>query len=600
MNSSSGESNAPLDFHISSSSEDNCKLGMYAEEAEDCPLCFKPGRNFYCKTCINHGEFTVSSGVREEKFSDMKMKFLMLMKEKVLTEKLCEKALANKVKAAQLLSEIEVVGERNNILKQLLEDTKKNISEKEKSYSEAKLQNSIRSVRLLKYRDRVERLKRYVDDKLIERKELITNLIQEQEELKQRRRTNIRQLVTYIFPISVVEPSQKQELHSTVSALEEACQTAFVQGKWISPIMSFERQHRIVAPTLPASGDYSAYNDWVAANKECVPSSSNSNSVDFNPAYNISAALTYTTQLVNMLAFFLDVRLPAKLCYSDFCTHEMSKNKFTKKVARLNWNVLHLCLSQNVDPRLLNPERTLSNLVLLLDQTVSDLGRSSTPDIKPEESRVLEDALRPYLEKDDPDDSGDEGLSYDWEAVPTSNGLPESEPIQNIQSQQISSTSVADHAATEWTMASILKETSLLMIPIKISRVVRLREFQANTKIILFDSLNIKEEFLLYKNIRGTLSNIIILTKNTTNTFEQMDSMGLAIVGRYTDGNVTFSRLPFTSDQDEETEVVHWSWDEEFHPTLFPLDKMVPAFKSKPLALLLRHVIIQRVEYFTL
>lgn len=458
MNSSSGESTAPLDFHISSSCEDNCKLGIYVEDTEDCPLCFKQSKNFYCKTCINHGEFSYSSGLRNvspQKFSDMKMKFLMIMKEKVLAEKSCEKALANRIKATSLVGEIEVVSERNNVLRKLLEHTRMSISEKEKDTSKAKLDNSTRATRLLKYRDRVERLKKYVDDKHIERKGMIDNLIQEQEELKQRRRTNIQQLVMYIFPISIVEPSQKQEIHSTVSALEEACQTAFVQGKWVSPISSFEKQHRIVAPTLPISGDYSAYNDWVAANKECVPSSSNSNSVDFNPAYNISAALTYTTQLVNMLAFFLDVRLPAKLCYSDFCTHEMNKNKFTKKVARLNWNVLHLCLSQNVDPRLLKPERTLSNLLLLLDQTVSDLGRSSTPDIKPEESRLLEDALRPYLEKDDPDDSGDEGLSYDWEAVPTSNGLPESEPIQNIQSQQISSTSVAGGLITS-TAASIV------------------------------------------------------------------------------------------------------------------------------------------------
>ncbi|XP_014293713.1 beclin 1-associated autophagy-related key regulator [Halyomorpha halys] len=455
MNSSSGESTAPLDFHISSSSDDNCKLGIYPEDTEDCPLCLKPSRNFYCRTCINHGEFCPSSRVPAEKFSDLKMRFLLLMKEKLITEKACEKALAMKVKATALLGEIEIVSERNNLLRTLLENTKKNISEKEKNCSEMKLDNSTRSIRLLKYRDRVERLKRYVDEKHFERREMIDRLVREQEELKHKRRINIKQLVTYIFPISVVEPSQKQEVHSTISALEEACQTAFIQGKWISPISSFERQHRIVAPTLPASGDYSAYNDWVAANRECVPSSSNSTSVDFNPAYNISAALTYTTQLVNMLAYFLDVRLPAKLCYSDFCTHEMSRNKFTKKVARLNWNVLHLCLSQNVDPRLLKPERTLSNLVLLLDQTVSDLGRSSTPDIKPEESRVLEDALRPDLEKDDPDDSGDEGLSYDWEAVPTSNGLPESEPIQNFQSQQISSTSVAGGLITS-TAASIV------------------------------------------------------------------------------------------------------------------------------------------------
>lgn len=52
----------------------------------------------------------------------------------------------------------------------------------------------------------------------------------------------------------------------------------------------------------------------VAANKDGVPGG-NSEGMEHNPAYNISAALTYTTQLVNVLAFYLDVRLPNKLCY---------------------------------------------------------------------------------------------------------------------------------------------------------------------------------------------------------------------------------------------------------------------------------------------
>jgi beclin 1-associated autophagy-related key regulator len=52
----------------------------------------------------------------------------------------------------------------------------------------------------------------------------------------------------------------------------------------------------------------------VAANKDGVPGGS-SETMDHNPAYNISAALTYTTQLVNVLAFYLDVQLPNKLCY---------------------------------------------------------------------------------------------------------------------------------------------------------------------------------------------------------------------------------------------------------------------------------------------
>jgi len=47
--------------------------------------------------------------------------------------------------------------------------------------------------------------------------------------------------------------------------------------------------------------------------------------MDHNPAYNISAALTYTTQLVNVLAFYLDVRLPNKLSYRYYRNEKSMK-----------------------------------------------------------------------------------------------------------------------------------------------------------------------------------------------------------------------------------------------------------------------------------
>lgn len=54
----------------------------------------------------------------------------------------------------------------------------------------------------------------------------------------------------------------------------------------------------------------------VAANKDGVPGSGvTADKVELNPAYTISAALTYTAQLVNVLAFYLDIRLPRKQSY---------------------------------------------------------------------------------------------------------------------------------------------------------------------------------------------------------------------------------------------------------------------------------------------
>lgn len=53
----------------------------------------------------------------------------------------------------------------------------------------------------------------------------------------------------------------------------------------------------------------------------------------------------------------------------------MSDQKFAKKVARLNSNVLHLCFTQNTNTAVLHPMHTLQNLMHLLNTEISDLGR---------------------------------------------------------------------------------------------------------------------------------------------------------------------------------------------------------------------------------
>lgn len=53
----------------------------------------------------------------------------------------------------------------------------------------------------------------------------------------------------------------------------------------------------------------------------------------------------------------------------------MSDQKFARKVARLNSNVLHLCFTQNTDIAVLHPMHTLQNLMHLLNTEISDLGR---------------------------------------------------------------------------------------------------------------------------------------------------------------------------------------------------------------------------------
>lgn len=62
------------------------------------------------------------------------------------------------------------------------------------------------------------------------------------------------------------------------------------------------------------------------------------------------------------------------LYYSEFCLNELNDELLTHKVAKLNANVIYLCLSQNVHSDLLQPRQTIKNLLNLLDPEAS-LGR---------------------------------------------------------------------------------------------------------------------------------------------------------------------------------------------------------------------------------
>lgn len=86
----------------------------------------------------------------------------------------------------------------------------------------------------------------------------------------------------------------------------------------------------------------------------------------------INTDLIFTTNIYNIYKLFFI----STLCFfREFCGNELSDQKFARKVARLNSNVLHLCFTQNTDIEVLHPMHTLQNLMHLLNTEISDLGR---------------------------------------------------------------------------------------------------------------------------------------------------------------------------------------------------------------------------------
>lgn len=445
--SSDESSTAPKDFHLSSSVDSGSRLSPYHHK---CQFCSNFRKKFYCKDCIQNGDFINSAVSYSERFADKQMRLLRLKSLRRVVEDRCCEYLSKKQKIDDANNNVRQYTERVRLLRILLQEAKDRQDDSKKQLRHLATEVKTYNNRLPKYDDRVEKLERYVSQKAEKVEEKRRLLSTEREKLKKLARSRVKQLIEYIFPITQLQPSRLEVETSgeldTVSALAEATRTAYVKGRWVYTDNSGELQHSIVAPTLPGSGDYSAYNLWVAENKDGVPGANASPVIDHNPAYNITAALTYTTQLVNILAFYLDVRLPYKMTYSDFCGSDMDEQQFARRVARLNANVLQLCFSQSVCPDVLHPARTLNNILQLLNTDVSDLGRLGPIETEPELARSLENHLSKDLEASEDSDS-EEGdtLPYEWEAVPHVQ-CPEVPAGSTLQSQQMTTTQTTSMA----------------------------------------------------------------------------------------------------------------------------------------------------------
>lgn len=101
---------------------------------------------------------------------------------------------------------------------------------------------------------------------------------------------------------------------STFNVLTDARMTMFINGRWIKakdPIY-----YEIVKSKLPSNGDYSAYykSPELEEASATIPEQQQLPWLDINASRSeIQAALTYTTQFVNLIAFIIDATLPYNL-----------------------------------------------------------------------------------------------------------------------------------------------------------------------------------------------------------------------------------------------------------------------------------------------
>lgn len=403
---------------------------------ERCPLCNQRSQNYYCKECVRNGTFYHSRMRLPERYADKRLRYLRFRRETEALQVEVENAHDHKTRHLLLREKTAEVRDRVRLLQLVLQESKENLVKVRTETLEVAKENKDRRAHLPVFQDRLKRLLGIISQyqKKIAEKSDILSL--NERRLKCLARWSIQEAHRYIFPITEIKPpeSSESDTSSTAWALAEALQTTYVRGRWIYTDASHETQYRVVEPLLPGSGDYSAYNMAVLTSGGGVGGSSGGGSggggedggaaakEERGGGYNICAGLTYLAQLVSVLAFYLDMTLPKKLCYSDFCKSELSEQQFARRVAHLNANALYLCLSQGVPPSLLRPSHTVANVLALLDSTVADLGRQGSFEIPSVLVESLEEEMEGMEEgggwSDTEDEEDTDTLSAEWETVP--------------------------------------------------------------------------------------------------------------------------------------------------------------------------------------
>lgn len=366
----------------------------------------------------------------------------------------------NFIRLENLRTSILKCRSKNEILNALIKEKHENIEKLQEAKKENHEKNRAQRIILPKYEDKVNKLGDYVLEAVEKNDNLRKKSHEQLNELKITRRLHIDKLVKFIFPMSqqMVKSSSLHELQSrkasneslqpeTISEIAEAMlMTTYVKSGYNQDSLSdlLNKEFVIVAPSLPSSGNYQEYCDWIHSNKDGTvnsgmnaASSSEPGHVSNNNAYRIAAALTYIAQLIQGLSFYLDVRLPQKVSYNDFCTMGLNEQQFRKKVARLNLNIVYLCYTQNLSMRNVQPARTMENIFQLLDIRNVDLGR--TGPVLDTSQRSVDSIMQSFTDifddehSDTDDDSNDTTLQNDWENV---GSLPLAEITQSAMVPQ--------------------------------------------------------------------------------------------------------------------------------------------------------------------
>lgn len=418
-----------------------------------CQMCTKLSKKFACKKCIVSGNFGHSSAVDVEnnRFYKKQLRLKNTVSCVDVVRNKCASKCSEKRIVALKNADILCNEEHLRVLKLYTEEKKRIVKDSKDTLNMSSLEiDGLKSSIDRCGKRAVEMVKRTKEQFAVSDDKNIEPIALHKIELRKFVENVVKHILTISEVLPIFEDKAPDANYSLSGELAEASNMTYENGQWIDinerRSIQTEPGYRIVAPVLPADGDYSAYNKNVSLMVK--NNGVYENFSELNPACTISAGLTYTSQLVNVLSKHLNVILPYRLKLNAFCGDGLNEDKFSKYVNYLNANVVHLCLSQNVDPKLLHPRQTVKNLLLLFDTSVCDLGRSEPPDTDSVLRRQIQEKLelQIYLSNHSDSDPEDDNIP-EWEAVPNIE-FPEDHSQSSSQSTSSDGTGMVASAAS--------------------------------------------------------------------------------------------------------------------------------------------------------
>ncbi|KAK3580376.1 hypothetical protein CHS0354_001491 [Potamilus streckersoni] len=408
---------APRVFYCTSVNESAPGLMVAVER---CPLCGKTNSPFFCQSCVSRGCFLHSKLTYTESFAEKQKRWEKLKKLRSLILEGFLKSVTPIHECDEKETTIKECNKKIELMQGALIAANSNLVKEKKAFEKQKQENLEKVSKAKKHVVKKRRILDYNEESKIRIKQKEEEAQNQQEFLHKKRLSFVHNLMQYIFPIEEVNPNSDgdSKKDSLRALLKDACQTAYIRGRWVYGINDMDMKYKIVDPVLPSNGDYSQFSVWLASKRE-----SGVIQTEPNPrsnALDIIAGLCHTAQLVSLLSYILRVNLPKRLCYSEFMSNNLTDQHYNSAVSRLNQNVLYLCFSQGVDSLSLEPKHTVQNIVILLKSPM--LGRVSSFEVNEEMMQSVEDL---ESQSDDSEDDYYKNVrcvevdcTHDWEQVP--------------------------------------------------------------------------------------------------------------------------------------------------------------------------------------